>query len=139
MTNVVNHQLFTQSYFHEFLNGILFMLALWAVILFAAFLWVNRRDGYWESRPALALLGVFVGELIVRSTYWTARHLTNTDQSINDTAFYIAAICGGCMVALGMVCCMRVFAPKHCGPFMWVSAVMTAILWNVYWMGQYFW
>lgn len=133
-----SQSLFNQSYFSEAMNGLIFILGLFAVGVFARWLWINRRDGYQEVRSALAVSALFCGETIIRFSFWLARHLTNIGYEPNETAFYTAVVIGGGIQAWGMLCCMKVFSPEHCSAKVWIYAPLCAIAWNIFWMASYF-
>ncbi len=134
----MNESLFNQSYFSEAINGFIFVLGVFAVGVFARWLFVNRKDSYKELRPALAVSAVFLGETTVRFSFWIGRHETNVGLIPNEMLFYCMSIVGGAILAWGMLCCMKVFAPEHCSFRVWLYALIAAALWNLFWMEQFF-
>lgn len=119
--------------FLEIFNGTYFVLVICTVFLFLYYL---RRSvgtyGYRESRAAIALTVVFIGEMIVRGTIWLSRFLMNNDIKLpgSKELSYTGLITGGAIGIVGFICVIRVYSPKNWGNVPMIIAILAVILLN---------
>lgn len=120
------------SWFNEALNGLLFALLTYVIVILARYCWFARHDGYEALRPALVLGTFLVGEAVIRATFWWTRHQVNMGEPVPD--YYLAAIIGLGICIAGVVWIIRFFSPDECGPGSWWWGIVWAFTWTFGWM-----
>lgn len=120
------------SFFNEALNGILFALLMYVLVILVRYIWNSRHDGYIEIRPALVLGTFILGECLVRAAFWWTRHQINLGEDIPNYKPF--AIVGACISVAGVVWIIRFFSPDGCGAGSWWWGLVFAFAWTFGWM-----
>jgi hypothetical protein len=97
----------------QVINGYLSILAICAFVIFARYIYVKWDQGYWWLRPALALITLWAGEIILRLPIFYGRTLTNsgTPTPFSESSLML----GGFLVGIAFLCCIRVFSEEAWG------------------------
>jgi hypothetical protein len=112
--------------FLEVMNGVLFMVSIYVVAVFAAHLWRHRWQGYCaENQAAIAILIVFAGESIIRGWVWFWRHQINAGNPTEWMQNYPVLVIGVAMAIVGSLCVARNFSPPS--GHGWIVAGVVAI------------
>lgn len=131
----------SRSLFNEVLNGYLSVLSFWAVMSFAMYIWQDRKIGYQNLRPYFAIIGLLLGDCVVRSAFWWVRHVINVGGTPNKPFFYSIALVGAIIQVWGVLCLIRVFVNQNTqrSRNAWIYALTTATVWTFGWLsyGQY--
>lgn len=120
------------SWFNEALNGLLFSLIAYVLIILGRYIYHNRQDGYDALRPAFVLGTFLLGESIIRATFWWTRHQINMGEDPPD--YYLTATIGLAICITGVVWIIRFFSPSECGPGSWWWGIVWAFTWTFGWM-----
>lgn len=116
----------------EWANAAFFILCVCFAVTLARFLWWEIKINGWKNRlridAAIALLILSTGEGLTRAVVWLVLKIRNTGGSTafaeeTSMLFFIAASIG----AVGMVRCIAVFSPNHCGQLTWIVSSLLAI------------
>ena len=136
----------TQSYFNEMMNGHLAVFAMWASFIFMRYVWANVHLGYWELRPALAVLALVISDVFIRVPFWVSRHYINVHLPSKPPSweiewwFYAIITFGVLWSCTAALCVIRVFAPDSQMRCIVTWSVISSIVLVEGWMllGYYF-
>lgn len=124
-------------YGYQVINGYIALTSFCAMFIFLHYLYVKRHLGYVELRPAIALLVVWVADVILRGNRFL--HLTFVNADLPIVVPWTGLIIGGTLLEIGFLCCIRVFAPEEwrywswLGTFLFSTAVVGASFVYVAW------
>ena len=110
----------------QILNGLLAVTALGGFFIFGRYMVRERHLGYANLRPAIAILGLFGGEIVLRLPIFLTRIQINTGHSVEAPTF--AIILGGAIVEVSFLCMIRVFAPEKWGYWSWLGTILLSLL-----------
>lgn len=117
--------------FMEVLNGVCTLVAVWVMIFFGRYIWLDWREHHDKFRiaGAVAIFTVFAGQFMLRGTVWIQRHMVNNwGLGFNWEALAPVLALGGFTLILGSLCMVRVFAPEGTGWGWVVVAGLTSLL-----------
>lgn len=121
----------------QILNGYLAVTALCGAFIFLRYLVDQCHLGYKELRPAIAILCMWMGEIILRSPIWWQRTLANA--GFNSAEPVLELLIGGFVVEVAFLCMIRVFSPEAWRYWSWLgtliisTVVVLASIIYVYW------
>jgi hypothetical protein len=116
--------------FFEAMNGTLFVLLLFAVVMFGVY---SVREmiinGFSRTRlqASIACGVTFLGDAVIRGWVWYWRHLENAGVSNDWMEHHPTLVVGLVFEILGIICVIRVFAPDRWGRNMWVISTLVSI------------
>lgn len=106
------------------INGYLAVTAIFGAVIFWRYIYYNRRIGYKELRPAIALFAMFVGETVLRLPQFFARTIANAGVHVDQPN--ITLMLGGAIVEVAFLCIVRVFSPEKWGYWSWLSTFIVS-------------
>lgn len=116
----------------EWTNAAFFILCACFAVTLIRFLWWEIKYNGWRNRlridAAIALLILSTGEGLTRAVVWLVLKIRNIGGGTafaeeTSMLFFVAAIIG----AIGMVRCIAVFSPAHCGQWPWITSSLLAV------------
>jgi uncharacterized membrane-anchored protein len=108
------------------INGYLAVTAIFGAVIFWRYIYYNRHIGYKELRPAIAILVMFLGEVVLRLPQFFARTIVNAGVHIDQPS--ITLMLGGAVVEVAFLCIVRVFSPEKWGYWSWLTTFLTSSL-----------
>jgi len=106
----------------QIMNGYITVTAFVGALIFIRYIWQNKDQGYRHLRPALAILPVFVGVLIV----YTPIFLIRTEANAHNVVYVppvLSVVVGSLLVEAGFLCKIRVFTAWK---WYWISTLAIA-------------
>lgn len=110
----------------QILNGYISVIAICATFIFANYLWLKRKQDYEELRPAIAMLGLWIGEQILRGPIFFQRTLANAGMPSAEPILTIFV--GGLIFGVSALCCIRVFSPAKWRYWSWLGTFILSTL-----------
>lgn len=106
-----------ESILLELQNGAFTWLALCATVIFIHYIWTHFEMGYLFLQGAIALLTVWVGQVVIRGSLWKARYTVNAggDIDVPGTAVTVGSI----LCIVGFLCVIRVFSEESWKKWAW--------------------
>lgn len=116
----------TISHVLEAINAAFAVLSMCALCIFMNFIWHQRKAGYIQLRPAIALACMFLGEAIQRSIFWYVRDRINSGNPtpVPDNLVVMASL----VIIVGICCAIRIFSPSSWGNRGWIFSLMLTII-----------
>lgn len=108
----------------QILNGYLVSLGVCAMIIFGHYLYKHYHEGYTYLRPAIAMMVLWIGLVVMRGPLFHARTLVNGGFPTKEPLWFLTV--GGMIMVTALLCIIRVFSPAHWGNKSWIAALIAS-------------